>query len=77
MVSSALIIPVIAGAVAAGVMVAAWEQRRERMERRKFEATLTAVERQRWRTFRTSGGTWHKFADRLSAERKREGRRAQ
>ena len=69
---SILVILVTAAAFASGVMVAAWEQRRETAERRKFEATLTPVERQQWRNFKTAGGAWHEFADLISAERKRD-----
>jgi len=69
---SILVILVIAACFAAGVRVAAWEQRRERAQRRKFEATLTAVERQQWRNFKTAGGEWHEFAKLISAERKRD-----
>jgi hypothetical protein len=67
-----LVILVTAAAFSGGVMVAAWEQRRERAQRRKFEATLTASERQQWRSFKGAGGAWHEFAARIRAERKRD-----
>ena len=70
---SVLAITVSAATLAVGVIVeAAWQQRRERAERRSFEESLTAAERQRWRNFETAGGAWHEFADLLNAERGRD-----
>ena len=67
---SMLVIPVTVVAFTAGAMLAAWDQRRERAQRRKLEATLTAVERQQWRDFQRSGGAWDQFVRLITAERK-------
>ena len=67
------VLAIIVGMVTLGVIIeAAWQQRREAIERRKFEETLTAAERERWRRFQMEGGVWPEFSDLIKAERERE-----